>query len=80
MVRSFEDLAAALAAPFDSWDVHFKPAAVSGNRAPSIAYTDARAIQDRLDDVLGVDGWQDDYDCLSDRNEGLRQRVPVVQI
>jgi hypothetical protein len=38
MARSPEDLAAALAAPFDPDDVHFKPAAVSGSRALAIAF------------------------------------------
>jgi hypothetical protein len=56
-----DEVAAALAKPFDTDEVHFKPAAVNGNRALAIAYVDARAIQDRLDEVLGVDGWQDDY-------------------
>jgi hypothetical protein len=27
---------------------------------------DARVVQSRLDEVLGVDGWQDDYECLAD--------------
>ena len=57
-------IAKALAVPFPVKDVHFKPAAVNGNRALAIAYVDARAIQERLDSVVGVDGWQDDYTCL----------------
>lgn len=44
----------------------FKPAAVSGNRCLALAYVDARTIQDRLDEVLGVEGWQDDYEMLPD--------------
>src|SRR5690606_31105854 len=39
---------------------------VSGNRALALAYVDARVIQDRLDEVLGVTGWQDEYECLPD--------------
>jgi hypothetical protein len=31
-----------------------------------IAYVDARVVMDRLDEVLGVDGWQDDYHVLDD--------------
>jgi hypothetical protein len=61
-------LTEALAAPFDPCEVRFKPAAVSGNRALALAYVDARVIQDRLDDVLGIDGWQDNYECLPDGN------------
>jgi hypothetical protein len=55
-----------LAAPFDPAEVKWKPQVVSGTRAMAIAYVDARVIQDRLDDVLGSQNWQDDYDCLPD--------------
>src|SRR5262245_34672485 len=44
--------AGALAAPFDPLDVHWKPKAVSGNRALAVPYLDARAIMDRLDSVV----------------------------
>ncbi len=57
---------AALAAPFDPRDVKWKPQSVKGNRAMALAYLDARAIQDRLDEVLGVEGWQDEYQLLPD--------------
>jgi hypothetical protein len=55
-----------LAAPFDPSEVKFKPAVVSGSRALALAYVDARVIQDRLDNVLGVAGWQDSYRVLPD--------------
>jgi hypothetical protein len=58
------EIAQALAAPFDPGEVKFKPQTVSGNRALAIPFVDARVIQDRLDDVLGVMGWQDSYECL----------------
>src|SRR5438270_10522969 len=64
-----------LAAPFDMTEVKFKPAVVSGSRAMAIAYVDARAIQDRLDDVLGVAGWQDEYECLPDGGVVCRLRL-----
>lgn len=60
------DLAALLAAPFPPHEVKWKPQAVKGSRALAIAYLDARAVQGRLDDVLGVDGWQDEYQVLQD--------------
>lgn len=60
------DLIARLAEPFDPGEVKFKPAVVSGNRAMALAYVDARVVQDRLDDVLGVEGWQDTYEVLAD--------------
>jgi hypothetical protein len=68
-------LMTALAAAFDQSEVKFKPGVVSGNRALAIGYVDARVIQDRLDDVLGVDGWQDDYECLADGSVVCRLRL-----
>src|SRR5262249_2171413 len=32
-------------------------------------------IQDRLDEVLGVEGWQDDYECLEDGSVVCRLRL-----
>jgi hypothetical protein len=64
--REVEAIAQALAAPFGPSEVNFKPAVVSGNRAMALPYIDARVIQDRLDAVVGVLGWQDEYECLPD--------------
>jgi hypothetical protein len=61
-----QQITRSLSAPFDSHEVKFKPAVVSGNRALALAYVDARVIQDRLDEVLGVEGWQDNYKVLED--------------
>jgi hypothetical protein len=77
MDDSIEAITQALAAPFDPSDVKFKPAVVSGNRAMALAYVDARVIQDRLDDVLGVDGWQDSYKVLPDGSVVCRLRLNV---
>jgi hypothetical protein len=70
-----EALTRALSAPFEATEVKFKPAVVSGNRALALAYVDARVIQDRLDEVLGVEGWQDDYECLEDGSVVCRLRL-----
>jgi hypothetical protein len=70
-----EELTEALSAPFDLKDVKFKPAVVSGSRALALAYVDARAIQDRLDEVMGVMGWQDEYECLPDGSVVCRLRL-----
>src|SRR5262245_51165010 len=72
-----EALMERLAAPFDSTEVKFKPAVVSGNRALALAYIDARVIQDRLDEVLGVTGWQDEYECLPDGSVVCRLRLKI---
>ncbi len=54
----------ALAAPFAPEEVRFKAQAVKGNRCLAVSYVDARVVMDRLDDVLGIDGWQDSYTVL----------------
>src|SRR5579871_4925265 len=64
-----------LAAPFDPREVRFKPGVISGNRALALAFVDARVIQDRLDEVLGVTGWQDEYECLPDGGVVCRLRL-----
>src|SRR5262249_5433521 len=67
----------ALAAHFDSGEVRFKPQLVKGNRAMAIAYIDARAIQDRLDEVLGVENWQDEYTPLDDGSVICKLRLKI---
>jgi hypothetical protein len=70
-----EAVMGALAAPFDLREVKFKPAVVSGTRAMAMAYIDARVIQDRLDDVLGGAGWQDEYECLPEGSVVCRLKL-----
>jgi hypothetical protein len=70
-------LTEALLAPFDPTEVKFKPAVVSGNRALALAYVDSRTIQDRLDDVLGIAGWSDEYECLPDGSVVCRLRCKI---
>lgn len=66
-----------LGAPFDADEVKFKPAVVSGGRALALPYVDARVIQDRLDEVLGIINWQDEYECLPDGSVVCRLRVRI---
>ncbi len=73
--QDVQALTQALSAPFDPSEVRFKPAVVSGNRALALAYVDARVIQDRLDEVLGAEGWQDSYRCLPDGSVICRLRL-----
>ncbi len=63
---SAEEILRQLSGPFDAAEVKCKPAGVSGNRAMALFYVDARVVQDRLDDVLGVDNWQDEYAVQGD--------------
>lgn len=67
----------ALAVPFEEREVKFKPQAVKNNRALALAYVDARVIMDRLDDVLGVARWQDNYEILADGSVQCRLRIFV---
>jgi hypothetical protein len=39
----------------------FKPQMIKGNRAMAVVFIDARDVIDRLNDVLGIGEWQDDY-------------------
>jgi len=66
-------IAAALAAPFDIEDVKFLPGKTVGNRALAFAYVDVRTVEDRLDEVLGIGGWETSYEVLPDA------RVPAMQ-
>jgi hypothetical protein len=75
--QEVEAITRALAAPFDPAEVKFKPGVVSGNRALALAYVDARVIQDRLDEVLGVMGWQDSYKVLPDGSVMCRLRIRI---
>jgi hypothetical protein len=59
-------LYADLACPFDPREIKWKPQMVKNNRAMAMAYIDARLVCDRLDDVLGVEGWKDSYQLLPD--------------
>jgi hypothetical protein len=66
-----------LSLPFDPIDVKWKPQAVSGNRALAIAFVDVRAVSDRLDEVLGMDNWQDAYEVLEQGSVACRLQVRV---
>src|SRR5437016_9609398 len=70
-----ETLTEQLAEPFNTDEVKFKPGVVTGNRALALPYVDARVIQDRLDEVLGVAGWQDEYECLPEGSVVCRLRL-----
>lgn len=70
-------LTAALAAPFEPREVKFKPQMVKNNRCLAMAYIDARLIQDRLDDVLGVENWEDGYKILADGSVMCRLRLKI---
>jgi len=49
-----KQIAAALAAPFEEKDLKHRP----GRAGMTFTYADARAVAQRLDDVLGIQGWE----------------------
>ena len=55
-----------LKAPFSPKDIEWRVQRAmktkSGNKAVVIAYVTARAIMDRLDEVVGLGNWQDNYE------------------
>lgn len=55
--KTATEIAAALAAPFDR--VRMLP---PSGRRPALPYLTADQVCQRLDEVLGLDGWQDRYD------------------
>jgi hypothetical protein len=76
-MNDIHTIAAQLTAPFAANELHWKPQAVSGNRALAVAFIDARSVMDRLDAVLGVDGWQDQYDLLPDGSAVCKLRCRI---
>lgn len=59
------DIREKLRAPFKpeeiEWRVQRAMKTARGDKAIVLAYVTARAVQDRLDDVFGIDGWMDSY-------------------
>lgn len=66
-----------LAEPFEVSEVKFKAQVVRGNRALAVAYVDARVVEDRLDKVFGVGGWQDAYTVLPNGSVMCVLRVKI---
>lgn len=66
-VEKVREIAKKLSHPFVTEDVHFRP--MPGAKAYNgfikvIAFVDARTIVERLNEVMGLDGWQDAYQTL----------------
>lgn len=72
-----EQLAAALSEPFEANEVKWKPAMVKNNRCLAMGYIDARVVQDRLDDVLGIAGWQTEYHQVGPDNFECRLSIRI---
>lgn len=62
---------AALAAPFGPEKVSWRAGVVKGDRGMALAYVDARDVQLRLDEVMGID-WQCEYIPMPDGTKCCR--------
>ena len=62
-------IAEQLAAPFDYDALQFRPTATrdNGSQGLMVAYLDASAVAQRLDDVVGIEGWSDTYKVIDDK-------------
>ena len=58
-----EELRAVLSAPFSSSDIEWRVSATNAEKTKGLAvpYVTNRAIQNRLDDTIGIDGWYNDF-------------------
>jgi len=79
-----EDLWLRLAEPFPDDEIHWRVEAISKDkrRAMVVPYVDARAVLDRLDEVVGPEGWYDAYELLAQGKEGyaVKARLTVLGV
>src|SRR5262249_1500314 len=77
MSDSIKRIQEQLAAPFPPDRLGWKPQSISGNRCLAVPYIDARDVEQRLDDVVGVDGREDSFEVLLDGNVVCKLRVRI---
>lgn len=60
---TIQEISALLAAPFDDSDIEWRLSSLNKEKTKGTAvpYVTNRAIQNRLDTVLGIDGWKNEY-------------------
>ncbi len=76
--QEMKEVMKALAEPFDPREVDFKIQSQGKNgKALVVPYVDARTVMDRLDQVVGPEGWHDAYEVLADRESGGNRVVEV---
>lgn len=59
-----ETLHEKLAKAFNDKELKFFPVAISNGKGKVGSYIDARAVEDRLDEVMGPGNWQTSYRCI----------------
>lgn len=60
---NWKQIEEALKAPFSLNEIHFR----QGRGGTQLAYIDARNVMRRLDQVVGIENWQDEYTEVSGR-------------
>jgi hypothetical protein len=76
-MKDAREIQRALSAPFPPSVLGWKPQSVKGDRALACAFIDARDVMDRLDEVLGVENWEDSYTVLAGGSVACRLTVRV---
>ena len=76
--RTLSQVARDLARPFEIWQIELKPGALTSekDRALALPYVDLRAYQDRLDEVVGIEGWSVEYRQIG--NSAMVCRLTVL--
>jgi hypothetical protein len=74
------EIAVALLAPFSAAIVGWKAQATTkdGSRAMAVAYIDARAVADRLDESVGPENWCDGYIVLGEQRTSGGMEIVVA--
>jgi hypothetical protein len=63
--------------PFEPHEVKWRAGATSNNKAMALAYIDARAVMDRLDDVVGMYNWRCTHQRLSNDQVACKLAVRI---
>lgn len=74
-----KEIGEVLLAPFPAQMVGWKAQATTrdGSKALAVAYIDSRAVQDRLDSVIGPENWSDAYTVLGEQRGSFGNEVVV---
>src|SRR3990167_9568814 len=68
-----------LSAPFDVGELKFFPVALTKDKSKGRvgSYIDARAVMDRLDDVVGFDAWSTKYEVIDPQTKAVQCTLTV---
>ena len=68
-----------LSAPFDVGELKFFPVSTTKDKTKGKvgSYIDARAVMDRLDDVVGIGGWSTSYQVLDPQTKAVECKLSV---